>query len=256
MGAFPGMTAVKSTAEGAFLLSQIEASYLLGVTIDGASRDTGNTGATTTLRPGLVMGQVTSSKKYKQYSATATDGTQVPVGILPHATKVIDQDAADQDQSALLVLNGIVKASALIGLNETARNVMRGRGFLFDDEIPNGQAGAEFEPVSVKTADYTVVAADNGKLFTTRGAAGAVVFTLPALARGLRFRFFSEANQNMKVAGAAADIMVAKNDLVATSVEFSTANEKIGGALEVRANDDASKWLVLVLSNCTLTVTA
>ncbi len=96
-----------------------------------------------------------------------------------------------------------------------------------------------------KTTDYTVTAADNGTLFTTQGAAGAVVFTLPTLAAGLRFQFASEAAGAMTVT-AASGKLVAFNNAAATSLAASTSSEIIGMVIEVIANADATKWLSLV----------
>lgn len=100
--------------------------------------------------------------------------------------------------------------------------------------------------VVAKTADYTVVAADNGTVFTTRGAVGAVNFTLPTIAAGLRYRFMNEAGQNMTITSVVADTLVVFNDLAADSIAFSTVAELIGGSFEIMANDDATKWLVFV----------
>ena len=54
--------------------------------------------------------------------------------------------------------------------------------------------------VEVKTADYTVVAdTDNGKTFTTEGAAGAVTFALPAATVGQWYKFVVKATQELRI---------------------------------------------------------
>lgn len=101
--------------------------------------------------------------------------------------------------------------------------------------------------VAAKTADYTVLASDGGGVLTTRGAGGAVNFTLPATASlpvGWTCRFFNVAGQNMTVTAAAADTMVVFNDATADSIAFSTAAELIGGGLEVVW--DGTGWLTFV----------
>lgn len=101
--------------------------------------------------------------------------------------------------------------------------------------------------ISAKTADYSVLAADCGTTFTTRGAAGAVNFTLPAtstISAGWWAEFFSAADQNMTVTAATADTITAFNDLTADSIAFSTASEKIGGG--VRMVWDGTGWLTFV----------
>ncbi len=57
-------------------------------------------------------------------------------------------------------------------------------------------------PVSttvVKTADYTVTAAESGRTFTNTGAAGAVTFALPAAVAGLRYRFRVGVAQQLRI---------------------------------------------------------
>lgn len=99
--------------------------------------------------------------------------------------------------------------------------------------------------VVAKVADYTVLAADNNVLFTTRGAAGTVIFTTPTTAyKGLRYGFYSAADQTMTVTAGTADTMVAINDLAADSVGFATATLKIGGMIEVFG--DGTGWLTRI----------
>lgn len=106
-----------------------------------------------------------------------------------------------------------------------------------------------------KTADYTILPADNGTLFTNAGAAGAVVFTLPAIAKGYFLGFFVVANQNVTVASAGSnDNIVVINDAAADSVAFSTNNEKIGGYVELFTSLAGDKWYVRKYCSNTLTV--
>ena len=118
--------------------------------------------------------------------------------------------------------------------------------------------GAGTGEVVAKTADYTVVAADYGKRFTTRGAGSAVNFTLPALSAvgaGWWCEFFNEADQNMTVTAADVDTEVVINDLAADSISFQTASEKIGASCRLSVNDNASKWLVQEMNNEIATAT-
>lgn len=98
--------------------------------------------------------------------------------------------------------------------------------------------------ISAKTADYSVLAADCGTTFTTRGAAGAVNFTLPAtstISAGWWARFFNVADQDMIVTAATADTMVVFNDPTADSIAFSTTGEQVGSGVEVVW--DGTGWL-------------
>ena len=213
--------------------------YKNGV-VDGATRDATNS-PTTILRPGLVLGKLTSGGQYTEYDPTATDGSEVASAILPIELRAQDFDSNNADRHLLLLVSGFVKASQLIGLDQMARAQLS-RQFVFDDDL--GGNSNPWGLVVAKASDYTVTAADNNRIFTMQGAAGAVNFTLPAIDRGLRFRFFNEANQNMTVTAATADTMVVFNDLAADSIAYSTANERIGGSIEVIANADETKWLV------------
>jgi hypothetical protein len=107
--------------------------------------------------------------------------------------------------------------------------------------------------VVAKTAAYTVLAADSGTIFTTRGATAAVTFTLPTTATtGLTYFFFNVVDLDMTVASGTADTVVTKNDAAADSVAFSTTSLKIGGALMVVG--DGTGWLAFALSTNTATV--
>ena len=131
MGHLPntGLSAERTYTPSEFLLDQhvIEK----GVTIDKAARDSGHTGYTTTLRPGLVLGKISASGKYAQYDPSASDGSEVAVGILKEQVKVIDSDAVATDAAAVLVIHGRVKESALIGCDAAAKADLAGQ-IIFD----------------------------------------------------------------------------------------------------------------------------
>lgn len=59
--------------------------------------------------------------------------------------------------------------------------------------------GRQVRSVEAKTANYTVVAADNGKTFTNQGASGAIAFALPAATVGAWFRFVVKAAQELRI---------------------------------------------------------
>lgn len=248
----PGPGAVSITNERSALLGPITWYLLKGVVINGsASSDAGNT-PTTELRHGLLMGMRTADGFAGNYGPTATDGTQVVAGFLWEARSTIDNDGLTVNRTGQLVIAGWVRATQLILLDEQARRQMQGR-FIFDDRSCGVIGG--YRQTLPKTANYTVVAGtDNDTLFTTTGAGGEVDFTLPAPAVGNRFRFYNTVDQVMKVI-APAGKLVAFNNAAATSVAFSTAGQKIGGAFEVVADDTGSKWLVHDISAGANTVT-
>ncbi len=98
-----------------------------------------------------------------------------------------------------------------------------------------------------KAASYTIVYPMDapGTVFSTRGATGAVTFTLPTPGRqllGVWYEFVNVADQNMAVAGALATF----NNAAAASVTASTSGEKIGARIRATCVETASgtyKWL-------------
>ena len=93
---------------------------LVGVTIASTARDSGNT-PTTTLRRGLVVGKITASGKYAQYSGAATNGTGTAAGILVHEVDLLGPYASAQDATGLMLVHGYVKESVCIGLDEDGK---------------------------------------------------------------------------------------------------------------------------------------
>lgn len=104
-----------------------------------------------------------------------------------------------------------------------------------------------------KTADYTVLAADTGTIFTNYGDVNAINYTLPTNPeKGLCYVFVSAVDQNMTVTGT-TDLLVAHDDATATSCAFSTGSNKIGQCLFVFA--DGNIWYCIQVSAGTLSVT-
>lgn len=109
-----------------------------------------------------------------------------------------------------------------------------------------GISQSNYRVISAKTADYQIMPEDIGKLFTNRGAAGAVIFTLPVVANiatGWWCRFFTAVlAQNVTIASAdSADNITTFNDLTADSVALSTASERAGFGAEYVW--DGTGWL-------------
>jgi hypothetical protein len=108
--------------------------------------------------------------------------------------------------------------------------------------------GSWIQKIEAKTASYTVVApADCGKIFTNRGAAGAVTFTLPDPTGldGFWCEFFVVAAQNVIVDYGPADKGIAFNDVDADAIAFQTAAEIVGNG--IRVVSDGTSWLTFVM---------
>jgi hypothetical protein len=258
-GALPGITAAATTVENTVVWGGAKSPLLEfdNYPIDSAAVDSGST-PTTILRPGLVLGKVTSTGRLLQYSATATDGSQVPFGVLMRGLSMLDLNGVVENKFARVIVAGSIKGGSLYGLDQVARRLMVQCGkFIFDDDT-QGQAGfggLAFGELA-KTADYTIVAADNNRLFTNTGAAGAVNFTLPTLAVGLAFEFQVVAAQNVTVTSAAGTDIVWDGNAGRSSLAFSTGSHQIGGRLLVHSNAAGTKWYARNYSPAGCTITA
>jgi hypothetical protein len=256
-GAFavPSIQTYLETYENQFWFDRYENQIWTGVIIDGASVDTGNTNYTDILRPGLLLGRVTSTEKLKQWSPTATDGTQEVFGILGLGSKMHRLGTDTDRWLGQVMVAGYVKADRLLipgnsslgiasDANEWLIRSQMFRRFVFSDMLFGlGHAFGGWRKITAKTADYTVVDADNNTFFTTEGATGAVIFTLPTTPKlGLRYMFYNSEDQDMTVA-AAANTAITYNDVTATSVKVGTANQKAGSGFE--AIGDGTKWIIV-----------
>lgn len=94
--------------------------------------------------------------------------------------------------------------------------------------------------VSDKTADYPIVAADTGKVFTNKGAAGAINFTLPTAAANLEFSFAVQAAQYLRVTSNTGD-MIRIAEVDSATAGYIRSNET-GGFLSLVCLDD-TVWI-------------
>jgi hypothetical protein len=79
--------------------------------------------------------------------------------------------------------------------------------------------------VTAKTADYTVLAADSGTCFTTVGAAGTVIFALPAAVVGLEYYFRVGAAQELRIDPNGTEVIALPSTGVAGAAgKYLTAN--------------------------------
>lgn len=97
-----------------------------------------------------------------------------------------------------------------------------------------------------KSASFTAVAADSGKIFLIYGGTAAVNVTLPAISDGpFEFEVINCQDQNLTVTAAVADTLIVFNDLTADSEAFSTSSEKIGNGFRILC--DGTKIVALPL---------
>ncbi len=260
MGLVPGISAIRETVEKEVFWGPWEynRAFIVPTWLDGAARDAGGS-PTTLLRPGLLLGMNSSTYKWSEWDATATDGTEKIAGVLLYAEYMQSQGSNQDKWYGYIAVGGNVKASSILvpgnasyGLAGDAneyyvRSLMAPR-FRFDDMHHEHSFDNTFSKVIEKSASYTVTADDNNALIVQDGSAGAVTFTLPAItaSKGMRFRFYNTDNQNMVIASAAAGDLIALGNAAANTVTFSTTSQKVGACAEVIGLDNAS-WLVTVL---------
>lgn len=208
--------------------------------IGSAAVDAGST-PTTALRGGLVMAKKDADGLWYEFDDTKTDGRELARGVLARGISMLGPSGAVENKNWFILSGGYIKAASLYGLNSLARQQLSAR-FIFDDALPGaGWLGPHLREVEKSGATYTVVAADN---FVEFVATAACAFTLPAIGKGYRFKFRNQADANMSIASAEGTNVVAFNNASASSVAFSTAGQKIGGAVLVYSNEQGTKWIV------------
>ncbi len=244
-GAIPGLTTATETYESALRWGNDTMGVLTGALIAAAALDTTNT-PTSELRVGLVMGIITATGQWTNYSAVATDGSGVAQGILPVGLRTTDLlTGVTQQRFYAMLVGGPVQASKLLGLDAVARQQMAD-SFMFDDNF-SGNHWYPWKQIVTKTANYTLVASDNFTLFNNAGATGAVTFTLPAIAsgNGYYFGFAPEVtNQNFLITSAEGGNIIWLNNLAQNTLAFQTGSQIAGGFLVFYTNPGSTKWIV------------
>lgn len=114
--------------------------FLTHALIDGASRDAGNTGNTTVLRPGLIMAQDSTTKKWRPFDASENDGTEQPQGVLTILGLNTQMNGADTDRFLATIMVGgnlnpqglCIASTAAYGLDKvTAAHVTVRKAFKY-----------------------------------------------------------------------------------------------------------------------------
>lgn len=236
----PGISDTYQTLSKDILWGRMELAVYTPGLISGAIRDSGNT-LTTLIRPGMLLGQITATKKLIAWTPTAVDGSENLFGILPMDLNA-QILAANADTWVPVLVRGCVKAASLIiGGNASygiasdtyewaARNQLS-KNFMLDDKMQL-PGGSRYRKIVSVTADTTVTSADHGTLFVTAGS-GAINFTLPVMTHGFEVGFYNAVDQNITLTSNPADTLVVYNDIAADSVALSTSSEKIGGSFDV-----------------------
>ena len=236
-GLVPGLTTSRETYEAEFRWGSQYQGVFTNALIDGSTVDSGNS-PTYELRPGLLLGQILSSGKWTNYSKTASDGSEVAAGVLIEAIRMQSFEGTATDRFYAILVGGPVQKSKLLNFDEMARQQMN--KFMFDD-IGQMVGGHWFpwKKFRTKTADYTIVAADNYTMFDNTGAAGTVILTLPAIANGYLFGLRAAAAQVIRFTSNEGSNIISTG-LTDTSVSVTA----IGGVIYIYSNPAGTKWIV------------
>ena len=244
-GNAPGMRTALESEESQVFWAVSHKDGLVGeqrIGIDSTAVDAGNT-PTTTLRGGNLMALKDSDSNAYVYNTDANDGTQGVAGVLGNAQDMLQEGAATDRFSSMMTC-GLIKRNELLGLDAQAEAVMTRMGFKFDDITPSGAAFLDHPArVDLKITDYTVTAADNGRLFVTTTAD--TNYTLPTIAVGLSYEFWMLADFELVITG--SNNMILKNAAAASTLTYTTGGQQIGAwarVLAVYQTTTTLKWLV------------
>jgi hypothetical protein len=228
------------------------------VVISSAARDAGST-PTTVLRPGLLLGKVTSSGEFEEWDADASDGTQNIAGINRTDITVLDQYGTAVDRvppsvyqrGVFMASQLLIQGSALVGHADEflARRQLWNAGCVLDDDMFGYLAGGGSRVALVTGTADTITAAENGTTLFYNNAA-AVAVTLPAIQPGLEYEIVRTADEELVVSSGEGDNIIMGNDLSADSVTFTTAGEQIGARVKVRSVyvGTTLKWLIEIVT--------
>ena len=250
----PGIDALRSNVEAQVWWGRFEWQKIIPVMLLGSSLDAGNS-PTDILRPGLLLGRITSTKKWTQWSPTAVDGSEHIAGVMLYDQKMTNNSTATDRWFGFAAIGGTLKAASLIvpgnasagisgdNYEYLVRAYLTQNGKFQLDDVYHGNSFGGFQRVVNRTTDLTVTGAMANTLFTNLGATAAVNFTLPAPLPGLRYVFQAAADYAITVTAAAVGQLIVFNDAAANSVALATAGDILGGGFEV-VGLSTSKWLV------------
>lgn len=106
--------------------------------IDNSARDAGNSGFRTTyLRPGLALGLITASSRYKEYTPAAGDGTETIKAILAQGVDLLDplgNAKTEHPAGVKVVVKGHVDADQIILIDAAGKTDLRTAGFVLKED--------------------------------------------------------------------------------------------------------------------------
>lgn len=250
----PGQGARVQTVEREIMAVGFENQCLFdSIVVSSATRDAGSS-PTTLIRPGLLLGKLTSSGEHKEWDPDGDDGSQYIAGINRTNVTILDNYGTAQDRvppgayvrGVFAASQLLIQGSALVGHTDEylARRMLWSAGIVLDDDLFGYKAGEGYRMATVTGTSDTLTADENGMTLFYNNAA-AVAVTLPTIKPGLEFTLIRAADEEFVVASAEGDNIVIGNDLSADSITFTTAGEQIGAEVHVRSVyiGTTLKWL-------------
>lgn len=250
----PGISSTVETFENEFLWGTYPSQQISGLAIDGSTRDTGNTGYTHILRPGILLGQNSSTKKLFVWNPSAIDGTEYIWGVLAgNGLSMLSNNANTDRFDGLIVVGGgllsnrlIIPGTTAVGivgnaLEYVARQQLRAN-FMLNDSYMFGRPDWTIHTVSAaeQSAGITLLHSDSHREYHNSG--GTLTATLPATPyKGVRYRFYAQTptTDEITVASGSSNILVPGDLSSASSLSVD------GDFLELEG--DGSNWVVLEL---------
>ncbi len=262
-GNLPGLDTAYSTYETSFGWGPYpRVVYILPKEVDANAVDARFTGTTWRLGAGLVMGVITTSGNYTNYSPTATDGSQIAAGVLMESYRRQDIfSGSNVAKQAAMMVAGPVRAAGLAGLDQKARYDLHASGFVFDDDPRGPVQWRQIEIAGNQTVTIPTPAVgatyQNATEFVVTSGGGAATFNLPTIAPGLRYKFYNANGQQLTVT-ATTNNVIAFNNTAATSLTFNSSNALVGGSMTLTAafiSGNTYKWMLNVDSAGANTIT-
>lgn len=259
MGQMPGVYPSIQTTEANLVFGR-DSDLLMGNVqwIGSAQTDAGNT-PSTTLRAGMLLGIVTSTKKLAVWDALATDGSQIYWGVLGYDISMLDSNGVAEDKNTQIIRKApfvagalFIKGVALVGHADeaAARRQMIQNGCMFDDaSSATYSGGSTMANNTVSGATHAPTAAQSGTRFNYTQAGTATV-TLPAIQSGLVYEFLQTVAQTLVVQSTEGTNIIDLGALNASSITFSTGGKQIGAMVRFESIYEGAsntlKWLMTI----------
>lgn len=236
--AIPSMGSVLEGVENQPWFGDWTQQVWLPSSISGAARDSGNT-VTDVLRPGLLLGMVSSTGLLKEWNPTGTDGSQNIYGVLGAPLKMTT-GGGDQDRyvgfvqiagnlySDRIIIPGN-STEGIVGDNlEFLVEALLSHRFRLDRHLQfNSGNGVWVAQRTISSGSpVTITTSLRNTLIDNSGASGSMTYNLPSPKRGLRFLFRRATAQNMVLDPGTGNSIVA-DGASASTYTLSVAQEFI-----------------------------